>query len=408
MTDTITAQPTATHADGRRLPLVVYVLAAGTFLMLTSEFVVAGILLEMSSDLELPVARIGSLITVFAVGMIIGAPVMTAVTFRLSKRLTLILALAVFAAGHIIVAVASDFTVLLVARFVTALATGAFWAVSAAVAARVAGRGLEARAVGLVTAGGALATVLGVPIGAFVAQSVGWRGTFWILAGAAVAATVLVALVLRSEPTSAVGPRLRDELAGLRSGRLWLTLAACAATAGGVLAAYSFIAPIMTELWAVPTTLVPLILIAYGVGSFIGTLVGARLGDSRPSAVTVVSPAVTALILGAMSLIVGASWLMTGLVVALGLFGQSANGVLIHLAVRYAGGTGTFGSALAVSAFNVGTAIGTAIAGLTLSTALETRGPVIVGAVGVAFAVIPMTVLTLVNRRRIATDGSDH
>jgi DHA1 family inner membrane transport protein len=134
----------------QRLPLLVYVLACGTFLMLTTEFVIAGILPEVANALQVSVARSGSLITVFAVGMIIGAPVMTVLTMRLSKRITLVLALIVFVAGHVLVAVSSDFEVLLVARFVTALATGAFWAVAAVVATHAVEPNGGARAMGVV------------------------------------------------------------------------------------------------------------------------------------------------------------------------------------------------------------------------------------------------------------------
>lgn len=163
--NTSAAEPESTTSS-RRMPLVVFVLALGTFLMLTTEFVIAGILPEVATDLEISLAEAAHLITVFAVGMIIGAPVMTIVTMRLSKRLTLVLAMIVFAIGHVVVALSSDFAVLLGARFVTAVATGAFWAVAAVVATRTAGPSQGARAMGIVSAGAALATVLGVPAGA--------------------------------------------------------------------------------------------------------------------------------------------------------------------------------------------------------------------------------------------------
>src|SRR3954453_7095535 len=188
---TETSAPTA--RERVRMPLVVYVLALGTFLMLTTEFVVAGILPEVATDLGVSLPQAAHLITVFALGMLIGAPVMTMVTMGLSKRLTLVLAMVVFMVGHVVVAVSSDLTVLLAARFVTAVATGAFWAVAAVVATRAAGPAAGARAMGIAGAGGALATVLGVPVGAVIAQVTGWRGTFWVLAAAAAIAMVLVA-----------------------------------------------------------------------------------------------------------------------------------------------------------------------------------------------------------------------
>lgn len=393
-----------------RLPLVVYVLALGTFLMLTSEFVVAGILPEIAADLQISLAQAGSLITVFAIGMIVGAPLMTMLTMRLSKRLTLVLALVVFVAGHVVVALGSDFAILMIARFVTALATGAFWAVSAVVATRAVDPSLGSRAVGIVGAGGSLATVLGVPLGAFLAHHVGWRGTFWALAVAAAVAVVFIARLVPNEVSSRQ-PSLRSELAGLRSLRLWLVLAACATTCGGVLATYSYIAPILIEQAGVSTSLVPLVLTGFGVGSFIGTIVAGRLGDTHPHLVTIVTPAVTTIILLGIALFSGSAWLTVILVVLLGLFGLSANTVLIHLAVRFASEAGTLGSALSVASFNAGTAIGTAIAGAMLATPLGLRGPAIVGAVIVALTLIPTISLALLSRSRrenAAAAPADH
>ncbi|MGU3408851.1 MFS transporter [Microbacterium sp. M1A1_1b] len=380
-----------------RLPFLVYVLALGTFLMITSEFVVAGILPEIAGDLRISLAHTGLLITVFAVGMIVGSPTMTLLTLRMPKRLTLVLALVVFIIGHVVVATGSHFGTLLAARFLTALAAGAFWAVSAVVASDAAGPGLGSRAQGIVGAGGSLGTVIGVPVGAVLAQLLGWRGTFWAIAAAAVVAAVLVArFVPHSRVTGTVS--IRGQFAGLRSGRLWLVLAACATTTGGVVAAYSYIAPLLTDQAGVTSAAVPLVLTGFGVGSFVGTVLGGRLGDRHPHLVTVITPAVSTVLLLGIGTVSGLPWVTTTLMVVLGLFGLSANGVLIHLAVRAAGSAATLGSAFTVSSFNLGTAVGTAIAGATLG-ALGVAGPALIGAVIVALTVVPTLVLARVALR---------
>ncbi|MCJ1714972.1 MFS transporter [Curtobacterium sp. VKM Ac-2922] len=380
-----------------RLPFLVYVLALGTFLMITSEFVVAGILPEIAGDLRISLAHTGLLITVFAVGMIVGSPTMTLLTLRMPKRLTLVLALVVFVIGHVVVATGSHFGTLLAARFLTALAAGAFWAVSAVVASDAAGPGLGSRAQGIVGAGGSLGTVIGVPVGAVLAQLLGWRGTFWAIAAAAVVAAVLVArFVPHSRVTGTVS--IRGQFAGLRSGRLWLVLAACATTSGGVVAAYSYIAPLLTDQAGVTSAAVPLVLTGFGVGSFVGTVLGGRLGDRHPHLVTVITPAVSTVLLLGIGTVSGLPWVTTALMVVLGLFGLSANGVLIHLAVRAAGSAATLGSAFTVSSFNLGTAVGTAIAGATLG-ALGVAGPALIGAVIVALTVVPTLVLARVALR---------
>lgn len=405
-----TAQIFPSVTGGRRpdrLPAVVYILALGTFLMLTTEFLVAGILPQMAGDLGVGLANAGLLITVFAVGMVLGAPLMAMLTLRLPRRLTLMLALIVFAVGHVVVALGTGFEVLLAARFLTALATGAFWAIAGVVATQSAGPGMAARAMGVVTAGGMLATVLGVPLGALTAQLVGWRGAFWSLAVLAVAATILIARHVPQTRAGRAAVSIRSELSALGSGRLWLVLAACATTSGGVLAAYSYIAPLLTDDAGVPAGKVPLVLAGFGVGSLIGTLVGGRLGDKHPHLLTIVVPAATTILLAAICFAASAPVPLAILIAVLGLFGLSANAVLISLAVRYADHAPTLGSSLTVAAFNAGTAAATWIGGAALGTGLGSVGPVAVGAVIAALTLIPTVALALKARRARGAAGQE-
>ncbi|MFJ9736947.1 MFS transporter [Streptomyces sp. NPDC101166] len=386
-----------------RLPAVVHVLALGTFLMGTTEFVVAGLLPEIAGDLQVSVARAGLMITVFAVGMIVGAPLTAMLTLRLPARWTLVLALGVFAAGHVVVALGTGFMTLLAARFLTALATGAFWAVANVVATRVAGPAASSRAVGVVGSGAMLANVVGVPLGAFAGQLMGWRGPFWALAVLGAAAT---ALIVRHVPHEGGGRRavsVRSELTALRSGRLWLALAACATTTGGVLSTYTYIAPLLTDRTGLAAGLVPLVLVGFGAGALAGFLLGGRLGDVRPHATTVTAAAATTVTLLGVCLLGGSAAPTVALIALLGLFGLGANPVLISLAVRYAGRAPTLGSALTVSAFNLGTAAGSWAAGLTLDSALGVTGPAAVGTAVAALTLVPTTAIALAGRRRSAT-----
>ncbi|WP_326771039.1 MFS transporter (plasmid) [Streptomyces sp. NBC_01591] len=383
-----------------RLPLVVHVLALGTFLMGTTEFVVAGLLPAISGDMQVSLAQAGLLITVFAVGMIVGAPLMAMLTLRLPRRLTLILALGVFAAGHVIVAVGSSFSLLLAARFLTALATGAFWAVANVVAARAAGPASSSRALGVVGAGAMLANVVGVPLGAFAGQGMGWRGPFWALAALGAAAMVLIARHVPHDEVSHTAVSIRSELSAVRSGRMWLVLAACATTTGGVLSTYSYISPLLTDRAGLASGLVPLVLVGFGIGALAGFLVGGRLGDHRPHATAIAAAATTTILLLALCLLSRSAAPTIVLVALLGLFGLGANPVLISLGVRFAGQAPTLGSALTVSAFNLGTAVGSWIAGLALESPLQATGPAAVGTAIAALTLIPTLAIALTQRRR--------
>ncbi|NQD87457.1 MFS transporter [Paenarthrobacter sp. CM16] len=392
---TTTISPTRT----RRLPLVTYVLAVGVFLMGTTEFIVAGILPEIATDLGTSVADAGLMITVFAVGMIVGTPTMSILTLKLQRRLTLSLALVIFAVGHVVVALTSDFTLILMARFVTALATGAFWAVAAVVGAKAAGAASASRALGVVLGGGMLANVVGVPLGAFAGQVVGWRGPFWALAVLALAAAGVVYRLVPVTPESGAAPSVRAELASMRDTRVWLVLAGCAIVCGSSLAAYSFISPLLTVNTGFAASVVPLVLVAYGVGAFIGSNLGGHFGAHRPYPALFISAGMTFLVLGALALFSHYALVSVVLIFLLGLFGMATNPILIGKAVGYAGQAPTLASALSTSAFNLGTAVGSWIAGYALESSLGATGPVVVGTAIAALYFVPLTLLMLKDRK---------
>lgn len=396
-----TSAATAAAPPRVRPGLVIAVLAAGTFLMGTSEFVVAGLLPEVAADFRVSIGQAGLAITAFAAGMIVGSPVMVLLTLRLSRRATLSLALALFALGHVLAALSGVFVALLAARFLTAVATGAFWAVASLVAADVAGRSSSTRALGVVQGGAMLATVVGVPLGAVLGQLIGWRGPFWILAIlSALGAVVVVRLVPRSR--AAATPDLRSELTALRSGRLWLVLLSCACVTGGVLTVYSYISPLLTDVTGLPTAAVPLALVLFGATALVGTIVGGRLGDHRPYATILIASLVTLLAIVALGLVARMPAPTLAVLAVLGLTGLSANPVLGILAIRFGGSAPTLASALTPSAFNLGTAIGTGIASVGLHSSLGADAPVLIGAVSATLVLLVFGGLTVLvsNRRR--------
>lgn len=386
-------------ADTSRLPLLIYVLAAGVFLMGTTEFIVAGILPEIAADIGVRVADAGLMITVFAIGMIVGTPLMAIATLKMQRRLALSFSLVVFAIGHVVVALTDSFPLILAMRFVTALATGAFWAVAAVVAAKAVGPRLSSRALGIVLGGGMLANVVGVPLGAFAGQAIGWRGPFWALAVLALIAVVPILKQVPLESGDAPVPSVKREVAGLRDVRIWLVLGGAAIVCGSSLAAYSFISPLLTENTGMAASAVPLVLLAYGLGALIGSNLGGRLGTHRPYGVLFTAAAATFLVLVGLALFSHSPIPTVVLVFLLGLFGMSTNPILIGKAVGYADQAPTLASALATSSFNVGTAVGSWIAGFALESALGATGPVVVGAAIAALYFLPLGILVVKDRR---------
>ncbi|MFE9725721.1 MFS transporter [Streptomyces sp. NPDC005794] len=390
--------PSPTGTIHGKLPLVVWVLAAGTFLMGTTEFVIAGLLPEMAGDLGVSVSQAGLLITAFAVGMIVGGPAMALATLRLPQRRTLVLALAVFALGHVVAALSGSFTVVLVARVVTALATGAFWAVGFVIATGAAGPANSTKAVGVMMGGLTLANVIGVPIGSLAGQVTGWRGPFWALAVLAGLAAVFVGrFIPRTEQRAQVS--VRAEVRALRQGRPWLALAAAVLIMGGVLAAYTYITPLLTDRAGIPAGAVPLVLIAFGIGALGGTAIGGRLGDRRPMATTITAAAATALTLLLLIPLSTGPVMAVVLIFLMALAGFTVNPVVTSMAVRSAGDAPTLTSALTTSAYNTGIAAGSAIAGMALDSSPGLTGPALVGAVFAALTLLPLTALALSGTR---------
>ncbi|GGW86467.1 MFS transporter [Streptomyces galilaeus] len=386
--------PSASGTTPGKLPFVVWVLAAGTFLMGTTEFVIAGLLPELSAGLGVSTAQAGLLITAFAVGMIIGAPAMAMATLRLPQRQTLILALSVFSVGHVVAALSTSFTVVLAARIVTALATGAFWSVGFVVATDAAGPQRATRATGVMIGGLTLANVVGVPIGSFAGQIVGWRGPFWALAAlSALAAVFIGRFIPTQEQRAALSPRA--EFGALRQGRLWLALSAAMFIMGGVLATYSYVTPLLTDRAGIPAGAVPFVLIAFGVGALGGTTTGGRLGERRPMGTTITAAAATALVLLLMIPLSTNAVTVTVLVFLMGLTGFAVNPVVTALAMRFAGDAPTLTSALTTSAFNVGVAGGSWVAGLALDSSLGLTGPPLVGTVIAVLTLVPLIALAV-------------
>jgi DHA1 family inner membrane transport protein len=388
-------------APAARLPFVVVLLTLGTFLMCTSEYLVAGLLPQLASGLRVGVAQAGLLITAFAAGMIAGGPVMAVATARLPRRAVLVLALAVFAAGHVLAALSSDFALVLAARVLTALVTGAFWSVASAVATAASGPAAASRALGVMMSGVGLATVAGVPLGSWAGQHLGWRAAFWALAVLAAAAAVVIGRFVPADgPREVISPGA--QLAALRSRRLWLMLAGTVFVTGGYMATFSYIAPLLTEGSGLPASAVPLVLAGYGAGALAGTNAGGRLADRWPVATFISAAAGTGLIQLLLFLLSGSAPATVVLLVLLGATGMAVPPVATGLAVRFAGAAPALAAGLAVSAFNAGIALGSWIAGYALDSSLGVAGPALVGAVMAAVGLVPLIALAVARVRPAA------
>src|SRR3954465_15674411 len=388
------AMATAVRTPRSTLPPIVPVLAVGAFLMCTTEFMIAGLLPQTAAGYGVRPSQIGLLITAFAFGMILGAPVMALATLRLPKRATLVLALATFAAGHIIAAPRGSSEPLSAARVLTGVVTGAFWSAATVVATRAVDSGTRTHALGVIGSGVALATVLGVPLGSLAGEHLGWRGAFWALAAFAVLAAAVIGRFTPGEGARE-GASVRSELQALRSVRLWLVLGSTVLVMGGCMGTFSFISPLLTGRSGIPLGLVPLVFVCFGVGSMIGTNGIGGFADRRPVA-TLIACALAAGLVLVLLIPLSANPLTAVIVIPLlGAVSMAIPPVATGLSVRLAGSAPTLAAAFTVSAFNGGVATGSSIGGHTLNTSLGETGPATLGVAMVALALIPLAALAM-------------
>ncbi|MFC9335265.1 MFS transporter [Arthrobacter sp. NPDC057009] len=394
---TLTAPTPTTRSD--RLPLIVPLLTVGTFLMITTEYMVAGLLPQMAADLNVSIAQVGLLITAFAGGMIVGSPIMALATRKLPHRATLILALIIYALGHAVAALSTNFSVVLAGRVVTAVAAGAFWAVASAVATTAAGPAKSSRALGVMMTGVGLATVAGVPLGSFAGQLLGWRSIFWALA---VLAILVVPVIAKFTPTTedhAMAP-MRTELRAIASGRMVILVIATILATGGGMTVFSYLSPLAGERAGIPAWAVPLVFVTFGIGSIIGSNTAGRFADRRPLTTFITATAASAVLIGLLMPLSASAAATFGLTFLLGAAGMGIPPVGTGLAVRFASAAPALAAAVAVAAFNGGTAIGTWAGAIVLETPLGVTGPLIVA---LSMSVLGVLTLVLMAARRVTS-----
>jgi MFS transporter, DHA1 family, inner membrane transport protein len=380
------------------VPRALLALAIGAFGIGTTEFVVMGMLPEVADGLGVSVPSVRLLISAYAVGVVVGAPTLTALGVRFPPRQTLIGLMVVFVVGNALSAVAPTYETLAAARVVTALAHGSFFGVGAVAARRLVSPDRATRAISQMISGLTVANVVGVPLGTFVAQQASWRLVF---GGIAVIGLVTIAGLLAWVPRDAGEPAdLRTELAAFRRGQVWLVLGLTVIGFSALFTVYSYVSPILTELGGIPVEWVTPVLALFGVGTTVGTLAGGRLGDRYGFSFVIVGLVATAAVLVAFAFLARTP---VAAVVLLVLFGMLAfalgpvvlNGVIE--AARVPGGS--LVSAANQGAFNAANALGAALGALVLSAGLGYTAPMWLGAV-LALAGAGIAVLARVTDRR--------
>ncbi|WP_405062573.1 MFS transporter [Kribbella sp. NBC_01505] len=382
------------------MPAALLALAIGAFGIGTTEFVIMGLLPEVATDFGVSIPSAGLLISGYALGVVVGAPLLTAIGSKVSRKTVLIALMGVFIAGNLISAVAPTYGVLMTGRIVAALSHGAFFGVGSVVAASLVPKAKQASAIALMFTGLTVANVLGVPGGTALGQQFGWRSAFWAVSALGVIGLAgIIFLVPRQDTTE--GPGLRVELAVFKNLQVWLALAMTTLGFAGVFASFTYIAPMMTEVAGFSSGAVTWLLVLFGGGLVVGNLLGGKAADRSlmPSLYVIL-----ALLAAVLVAFVFTAHAKVPSAITIALFGAAGFATVAPLQKRVmdkAAGAPALASAANIAAFNLGNAIGAYLGGLTISHGLGYTAANWVGAaLAIAGLIAALTSGALDHRRR--------
>ena len=397
---------TTQAADTRTTSFVLSLLALamGGFAIGTTEFMAMGLLPQVANGVDVSIPSAGHLISAYALGVVVGAPVLAFFGARLPRRGLLVALMTAYAAANALSAVAGSFGLLLLSRFLGGVPHGAYFGVASLVAASLAPRGREGRAVAMVMIGLSVANVVGVPAATWMGQTLGWRSAFWVPAALAMLTAALVTLFVPSCPGDADATG-RRELRLFAEPQAWLTLLAGAIGFGGMFALYSYIAKVVTEVGGLEDGAVPVFLLAFGLGMVAGTFVAGALADWSVFRSLLGSSLAMAVLLLTYAALAPAGWwaLIPAFLVAV-----ASSVLVVNLQLRLmsvAGEAQTLGAAMNHSSLNIGNALGAWIGGLVIAAGWGYRAPAVVGA-GLALAGLGVLLLSATSARRTAAAES--
>ncbi|WP_407566074.1 Cmx/CmrA family chloramphenicol efflux MFS transporter [Streptomyces sp. 184] len=359
------------------MPFPLYLLALVVFAMGTSEFMLAGLLPDIAADLDVSVGTAGSLTSAFAIGMVVGAPLVAALARNWPGRGTLLGFVLVFSAAHVVGALTPSFAVLFATRVVAALANAGFLAVALTTAAGLVPPDRKGRALAVLLSGTTVATVAGVPGGSLLGAAFGWRATFWAVAVLCLPAALGILAGIparRGRPGGADGPALRAEIARLGSPRLVLVMLLGALVNAATFGSFTFLAPLVTDTAGLAKPWISVALVLFGAGSFAGVTLAGRLADRRPWQVVAAGGPLLLAGWPALALLAGYPVALLGLVCVLGALSFAVGSTLITRVLYEAAGAPTMAGAYATAALNVGAVAGPLVAAGAIGVG-GNRGP---------------------------------
>ena len=375
--------------------LALIALALGGFGIGTTEFVIMGMLPDVASGMHVDIPTAGSLISGYALGVVLGAPLLTMLTVRMSRQRVLIGLMGLFTLGNLASALAPTFSLLLPARFVTGLPHGTFFGVGAVVAASLVPPRRRGRAVSMMFLGLTLANVIGVPAGTLIGQQLGWRWTFGMVAALGAVATLAVSLLIPAHAGRAATGSLRAEVGALVRPRVLLSLAVIVTGFGGLFACYSYITPMMTGVGGFSAEAITVLLVVIGLGMTVGSYAGGRLADRNPLRTLTAGILGVVAVLCALTIAAPVPWLAVPLLFALGMFSLSLGPAVQTRLLDQARDAPSLVSAALQSAANLANSLGAWLGGLTIAAGYGYTSPNLAGAALAATGLVLLRISVL-------------
>ncbi|HYK74816.1 MAG TPA: MFS transporter [Pseudoneobacillus sp.] len=347
-------------------------LAISAFGIGTTEFVPVGLLSSLADDLSISITLAGLLISGYAMGVAIGAPVLTALTNKMNRKTLLLLLMIVFIVGNSVAAMSTSFGLLLVARFITAFSHGVFFSIGSTIAADLVPEHKRASAIAFMFTGLTVATVTGVPLGTIIGQALGWRATFWAVALLGVIAIFASAILVPKNLKQAPPSNFEDNFKILTNVPLLIAFSITALGYGGTFVAFTYLSPILETITGFEPSAISIILLVYGIAVAIGNTIGGKAANKNPIRALFWMFFIQAIVL--IVLTFTAPYKLSGVITIffLGLFAfMNVPGLQIYvvqLAEKYVPSAVNLASALNIAAFNVGIAIGAFVGGLIVDS----------------------------------------
>ncbi|MDQ7805306.1 MFS transporter [Amycolatopsis sp. A133] len=381
------------------MPVALLALAIGAFGIGTTEFVMMGVLPQAAADFGVDIPTAGYLISGYALGVVIGAPLLTALAVRLPRKTMLLAMMGLFTLGNALFALSPNQEFGVAFRFLAGLPHGAFFGAGAVVASSLVGPGERAKAVSMMFLGLTLANVIGVPLGTLLGQQVGWRATFGVVAVIGLVAAAAIAKLVPHQGKPAAEASLKNELGAFKRPQVHLALAIVTFGLGGVFACLSYITPMLTDVAGYSPSNVTLLLSLAGVGMTIGNLLGGRLADRALMPGLYIALLALASVLGIFTITAQGKVGAAITIFFVGVAGFMIGPMMQARIMEKAGGTPSLVSAAVQSAFNIANSIGAYLGGLVIAGGLGLVAPNWVGALLAVFGLTLAIVSGTLDRR---------